>query len=97
MTLFGCHLGGDVRQLVVAVGSSFWFWWLEASHMSRLIIVLCACSVAAQVLDELQTHLLSVCNIENYLRFKFSLYQNPNLLRGLGSGILLNLIPEPQV
>ena len=31
------------------------------------------------------------------LRFEFGLYLNLNLLRGLGSGILLNLIPEPQV
>ena len=31
------------------------------------------------------------------LRFKFGQYLNLNLLRGLGSGILLNLIPEPQV
>ena len=31
------------------------------------------------------------------LRFEFALYLNLNLLRGSGSGILLNLIPEPQV
>ena len=31
------------------------------------------------------------------LGFEFSLYLNLNLLRGLGSGILLNLIPKPQV
>ena len=31
------------------------------------------------------------------LRFEFALYPNPNLPRGSGSGILLNLIPEPQV
>ena len=31
------------------------------------------------------------------LRFEFDLYLNLNLLRGLGSGILLNLIPKPQV
>ena len=30
-------------------------------------------------------------------RFEFSLCSNPNLPRGLGLGILLNLIPEPQV
>ena len=30
------------------------------------------------------------------LRFEFGLYLNLNLLRGLGSGILLNLIPEPR-
>ena len=31
------------------------------------------------------------------LRFKFGLCLNLNLLRGSGSGILPNLIPEPQV
>ena len=31
------------------------------------------------------------------LRFEFSQYLNLNLLGGSGSGILLNLIPEPQV
>ena len=31
------------------------------------------------------------------LRFEFGQYLNSNLLRGSGSGILLNLIPEPQV
>ena len=30
-------------------------------------------------------------------RFEFGLYLNPNLPRGLGLGILPNLIPEPQV
>ena len=30
-------------------------------------------------------------------RFEFGLYSNLNLPRGSGSGILLNLIPEPQV
>ena len=30
-------------------------------------------------------------------RFEFGLYSNPNLPRGSGSGILPNLIPEPQV
>ena len=30
-------------------------------------------------------------------RFKFALYPNLNLPRGSGLGILLNLIPEPQV
>ena len=31
------------------------------------------------------------------LRFEFGCYLNLNLLRGSGSGILPNLIPEPQV
>ena len=31
------------------------------------------------------------------LRFELALYPNLNLPRGSGSGILLNLIPEPQV
>ena len=59
--------------------------------MSHLIIVSHACSVAAQVV------IVVVFFSENYLGFKFSLYLNPDLLRGLGSGILLNLNPEPQV
>ena len=47
---------------------------------------------------------MSVCQfpVEHFgvrgsnLRFGFGLYLNLNLLRGSGSGILLNLIPEPR-
>ena len=35
--------------------------------------------------------------VQYYLGFEFALYLNPNPPRGSGSGILLNLIPEPQV
>ena len=52
------------------------------------IIVSCAYSVAAQVV------IVVVLFFECYLGFKFSLYLNLNLLRGSGSGILLNLIPR---
>ena len=38
---------------------------------------------------------VGVLFIEYYLGFEFGLYLNLNLLRGLGSGILLSLITEP--